>query len=63
VLSEAQKQGLVAPNGVTDLPQVNPPASSGSTTSTTSVRPSSTGATGVRAQSSTGTAAARSGGR
>jgi hypothetical protein len=63
VLSEAQKQGLVAPKGVTDLPQVNSPASVGRTTSSTSARPSPTRATGARAQRGTGAAGSRSGGR
>jgi hypothetical protein len=63
VLSEAQKQGLVAPKDVTDLSQVEPPASHESTTSGTSTRPSLAGTAGARAPRGTGAAAARSGGR
>ena len=63
VLSEAQKQGLVAPKGVTDLPQVNSPASVGHTTSSTSARPSPARTTGARAQRGTSAAGSRSGGR
>jgi hypothetical protein len=63
VLSEAQKQGLVAPKEVTDLSQVEPPAPQRSTISGTSKRPSLAGTAGARAQTGTATAAARSGGR
>jgi hypothetical protein len=63
VLSEAQKQGLVAPKEVTDLSQVEPPAPQKSTTSGTPTRPSLAGTAGARAQPRTATTAARSGGR
>jgi hypothetical protein len=63
VLSEAQKQGLVAPSNVTDLSQVNPPASQGSTASSTSAGISPAGATATRTRRGTGAIGARSGGR
>ncbi|HUC38459.1 MAG TPA: hypothetical protein VMR97_15205 [Acidimicrobiales bacterium] len=56
VMSEAQKQGLVTPSSVTDLPQANPapPAGSASTSTQGSQTTGSSGSTGSAARSAGG---------